>query len=503
MTNHDPNVKGRAARPAGSRFWISTPELMAMDIPPLRWIIADFLPEGLSILVGRQKLGKSQLALNIAVAIETGGTFLGHRVGAPGAVLYLDLELGQRRVRKRLDEMGQLPELHGLGWVMPDAGVPRLGPEFFGMLDEWRAASTNPSAVIIDIVANVMPAPGKGNAYQEENKALAPLRDYANRHGIAVVMIHHTKQGDREDPLERASGSNAMTSVPNQAYILDGKEGDKILTLYARGHDIEERKIAVSRDAAGWFTNLGDATIVTLKASRRKIAATIAAHGAPMTLGDIANETDIKYATVRQTCRRMVTDGQLMQVGKAYQLMGGKRHNLSDAVDNPLPNKDILAPENVTVPVSQNQEDSHTVPNTVTLKKQPSVTELSPYIAEDISSSVTKTEFSVPSMNSVLSQEEQGIYFLRYLIGNRGGAGEHRLIAQRCSNVSKEGKQFGLSGDDIRRLVPGLVDRGIITVTAHDRKGDAKGYKLTNFGIEEYHRMIADPAQASIFDQLT
>ena len=56
------------------------------------WAVVGIIAEGLTLLVGPPKLGKSWFALNIAVAIAAGGKALG-RIGVEGGdVLYLALE---------------------------------------------------------------------------------------------------------------------------------------------------------------------------------------------------------------------------------------------------------------------------------------------------------------------------------------------------------------------------------------------------------------------------
>ena len=65
-------------------------------------MIQQILPEGLTLLAGKPKRGKSWLALDIALAIASGGTVLGRRCD-PGPVLYLALEDNPRRLKKRLE----------------------------------------------------------------------------------------------------------------------------------------------------------------------------------------------------------------------------------------------------------------------------------------------------------------------------------------------------------------------------------------------------------------
>jgi RecA-family ATPase len=82
----------------------ATAELLASSAPPVRWVIPDYIGEGLTILAGRQNSGKSWLALDWAIAVARGGMAMGSVACEPGDVLYIDLENGERRIRSRLGD---------------------------------------------------------------------------------------------------------------------------------------------------------------------------------------------------------------------------------------------------------------------------------------------------------------------------------------------------------------------------------------------------------------
>src|SRR5690606_9258812 len=84
---------------------ITAQELMTRQFPPPRWAIPDLLPEGLTVLAGKPKCGKSWLALNIAFAVASGGQALGYINVQKGEVLYLALEDSPRRLQGRLGKM--------------------------------------------------------------------------------------------------------------------------------------------------------------------------------------------------------------------------------------------------------------------------------------------------------------------------------------------------------------------------------------------------------------
>lgn len=77
-------------------------EPMNMTFAAIRWVIIGFLPEGLAILSGPPKIGKSWLVMNLCIAAVTGGLALGKFLVDPGEVLLLSLEDNDRRLQERL-----------------------------------------------------------------------------------------------------------------------------------------------------------------------------------------------------------------------------------------------------------------------------------------------------------------------------------------------------------------------------------------------------------------
>jgi hypothetical protein len=145
------------AAPVELRIY-TLPELMAMELPPPAWAVPGLLCEGLNILAGKPKLGKSFFALNIAVTLAAGGMALGSTRVVPGNVLYLALEDRLRRVQDRARKL-----LRGLD--MTDAPAllqfavewPRQHQGGLDALSKWLDTADNPKLVIIDVWAKFRP----------------------------------------------------------------------------------------------------------------------------------------------------------------------------------------------------------------------------------------------------------------------------------------------------------------------------------------------------------
>ncbi len=82
---------------------ISARDIQLMKIPPIRWIIKDLLPEGLAILAGSPKVGKSWFAQNIGISVANGTKALGYFDTEKSSVLYIALEDNFRRIQDRIN----------------------------------------------------------------------------------------------------------------------------------------------------------------------------------------------------------------------------------------------------------------------------------------------------------------------------------------------------------------------------------------------------------------
>lgn len=97
-------VNGRAQK-NGKPETFTAADLMALELPETRWAVPDIVPEGVTLLVGKPKLGKSWLTLGFGVATATGGVALGTKRVEQGECLYLALEDNRRRLQKRLTKL--------------------------------------------------------------------------------------------------------------------------------------------------------------------------------------------------------------------------------------------------------------------------------------------------------------------------------------------------------------------------------------------------------------
>ncbi len=313
--------------------------------PETRWAVPGLVPEGLSILAGRQKLGKSWLALDLALAVGTGSAALGSIPCDAGDVLLIDMENGEKRIQQRVRKLR--PDENDWSCVERISVAtesPMLGPDFVKALDQWRMEVETPKLVIVDVLQRIKPVGAKSrNAYENDYAALSSLQRWATTHGIAVLLIHHTRKGGADDPLEALSGSNGLSACADSTMVLDRKAN--ATTLYVRGRDVPEAEHAMLFTDGLW-TVTGNAAEVQRSTSRNALLQALEDAREPMSPTELAAVTGMTANHVRQLAFRLKSAGEIVSVGKGRYTHPRYAGTSSDHRDGPSVSHDTA--RNVT-----------------------------------------------------------------------------------------------------------------------------------------------------------
>lgn len=292
----------------------SAASLQHETFTPISYVVPDLIPEGLSLLVGRPKIGKSWMALDIALAVASGGTCLGGREVEQGDVLYCACEDSKRRLQSRTTK---LIGATGAAWPRSlhlTTGWRRLDKGGVSDIAEWIKQADSPRLVFLDTLASVKPIRVNGsNSYQDDYGALEDLHRLANDIGIGVGLLHHQRKNEADDPLDTISGTLGLAGCVDTAIILAGSSQG--MTLYVRGRDIEEAEHAVTFDKVTCrWTVKGNAAEVRMSETRRRILEVVGG-AKPEAMGpsDIAAATGIDVNTVKQRLFHMTTDGDVVK----------------------------------------------------------------------------------------------------------------------------------------------------------------------------------------------
>lgn len=294
-------------------------QLQQMTFPAIVYVVLGYLAEGLTLLVGRSKIGKSWLGLDIGISVAEGSTCLGGLECAQGEVLYLALEDNPRRLRSRVDKLMPF-NFPAPAW--PEAlhfatEWPRTNEGGIEKIEEWLDAHPNARLVIVDVLKMVRPARTGKNPYDEDYEAVKGLQELASRRNVAVLIIHHARKAASEsgDPFDLISGTMGLSGAADAVLILD-RTGQGT-TLYGRGRDIQEIESAVTFDqeTCKWRV-LGEATEVRRSDERRKILTVLTAADGPLTPGKIASLSGMGRNNVDRLLGKMISASEVEKVGR-------------------------------------------------------------------------------------------------------------------------------------------------------------------------------------------
>lgn len=282
-------------------------ELLSREFAPIRWLIPGLLPEGLMLLAARPKVGKSWLALDVALACATGGQIFGRRVER-GDVLYLALEDNDRRMHSRLSKLGATGA--GLGDLQYATDWPR-GIEGAAAIHDWIKSRPNARLVVVDVFTKLRAAAeGRETAYSVDYTDVSMLKPPIDR-SVSILLVHHTRKADSDDPLDSVSGTLGIGGAADGAWILKRARGSDEAELHLIGRDLEEEgafAVRFDRESCRWQW-VGDAWKVRISVERRQVLDTLAAQ--PMKPHELAKALGKSQEAARKIVHDMVQDGQI------------------------------------------------------------------------------------------------------------------------------------------------------------------------------------------------
>ena len=283
---------------------------------PISWVVPGIVVEGLTLLAGKPKRGKSWFALNCALAVASGGPALGLDACAAGDVLALMLEDNPRRLQDRLRQIE--PSARWPERLTFHTEWPRLDQGALEAMAAWVQTSANPRLIVVDVLAAVR-APGnaKKSPYADDYGCLDGLQKFASKHRLAVVVVHHCRKASAdEDAFDEISCTTGLTGAADSALVLKRGEGNTDF-LYGRGRDLPEFEKAITFDKTrGLWTVQGEATDFRGGAMENRIRDVLSESDEPLRVTDIATAAGEDYQVIKQRLYRMAASGVIRKVDR-------------------------------------------------------------------------------------------------------------------------------------------------------------------------------------------
>lgn len=214
---------------------ITYQEYLELRTDRLEWLYERLIPaQGIVLLIGPPKSGKSYLALDIARRVTVGAPFLNRITPRPRRVLYLQLDTSEPVWRDRLRCLQHaLPFNDNLTFLHPDS-VPMP----FDITDRNTQLQlrhvieeVNPAMVVIDVLREIHNA--DENDATEMRKVAICLQHCL--HDRAALVLHHTRKLNPDydldiNPISAARGSSYLTGRVDACWLMY----DNLLSIASR-----------------------------------------------------------------------------------------------------------------------------------------------------------------------------------------------------------------------------------------------------------------------------
>ena len=229
---------------------ITAEDLQNRTYEPTHFLVDELIPEGLHILAGAPKIGKSWLALWLCLCISQGQA-LWNFATTQGEVLYLSLEDSFQRIQMRLFDLTEdaPPTLHFA--IMADTLKHGLEQQ----IEQFLTEHPTTKLVVIDTLQRVRGTGSDSNLYANDYQDIGLLKKLADKRHIAILLIHHLRKLYDDDPMNMISGSTGLSGAADSTFVLQKSSRlANIASLHCTGRDIPDRtlKLELGEDDHIW-----------------------------------------------------------------------------------------------------------------------------------------------------------------------------------------------------------------------------------------------------------
>ena len=220
--------------------------LLERDMPALVRLCDPWATEGLNIIAGRPKLGKTTLERQKLAAAATGSSFLDSSFPKPVKCAFLSLEEGPRLCRHKFQKAG-FPELALTGielffdWKRGADGVFQL--------DRYLEENEDVKFVVIDSLTKFREVPDpRTPTFSADYEAVSALHKVTNKYpGRSIDVVHHTRKMKGDDPIDSISGTYGLTAAVDSYVVLTHHLDGAVMNVGGRLWERDESQYTLRR----------------------------------------------------------------------------------------------------------------------------------------------------------------------------------------------------------------------------------------------------------------
>lgn len=293
----------------------SAAQLLAEKFPEPTWVVPGLVPQGLTLLAGNPTVGKTSLALGLALAVAGGAPALGAAAVMPGSVLYVAFEDRPPHLQARLRAMlhGDPPPASLEFWTT----CPALDSGGIRALITWASGRPNPRLIVLDTLSGVVPAAfARLPAEDRDSPVLNALALFGQSLNVSLLVLHHARIGRGDDLLRILSGDSYLSRTADGVLLLDRPRHRSESVLHVGGRSLPASRHTLSWDGVRRTWSLAPAApAAPLSPARQAIIAALRSSPGPLSPREVTALTALHPVTVRGHLRKMARAGQILALG--------------------------------------------------------------------------------------------------------------------------------------------------------------------------------------------
>ena len=249
-------------------LWLAS-ELSQEHNDPPNYAVNGLMLDGVTLLVGKPKSGKTTLMAQIAGAVSAGlwdegakdafhetaqtraayGKFDTHH----GDVLFIAAEDSHSRFFRRIDPFLGMDGMDNLFVIFEPRRLDKGGLED---IEEWLRTYRGARLVVIDpLLAVVKPSTGRGDILQEQYNMIRPLWEMGHEYKVPIVVVHHARKGTGGVAMDSISGTLALPAAADSLLVMEQPKPMRA-KLSVCGRDIEQQEIGLEGRNGRWEISL-------------------------------------------------------------------------------------------------------------------------------------------------------------------------------------------------------------------------------------------------------
>ncbi len=230
----------------------SAEKLQELKLPEIEYRVENLITNGFIIVAAPPKYGKSFMMMKLGTCVATGEPFLGLSTTQCDC-LYMALEDSLQRLQMRLNALCM--EQKAPKSLIFTTHWPDMDHGMLEWLERYLTNHPETKLIIIDTLQKIRGLTyGREGTYGTDYRELSKIKEFADQHGIAIVVVHHLRKAEDDgDPFNRIAGTNGIMGVADTAIVLTRRsrnDGETVMSV--TGRDVDNMELVLRFDGGEW-----------------------------------------------------------------------------------------------------------------------------------------------------------------------------------------------------------------------------------------------------------